>query len=106
MNNDQTVCEPKATEQPETVVDCSPSTCSLPFADRLADHEKFTREERPPLNSAGKEDWMHPDFSRCSNDWWQLEVCEHCKNDGGCVNRSQRLIKESFGENSQITSSE
>ena len=44
MNNDQTACERKATEQPETVVDCSPSSCS-PFLDlRLGDCMDLMRE--------------------------------------------------------------
>ena len=60
------------------------TACRLSFDERLAEHDRLTAENAPPLNPQGKPDWKHPDFDRCSNDWWRLGLCDHCRADGGC----------------------
>lgn len=67
--------------------------------ERWAEHERLTAENAPPLNPAGMPDWKHPDFDRCSNDWWRLEVCPHCYKDGGCKSHFAKQFPSLFQMN-------
>lgn len=64
----------------------------MSFEERCAEHDRLTAKNAPPLNKHGKPDWAHPDFSRCSNDWWRLGLCNHCRKDGGCEAHKQKLL--------------
>ena len=74
-------------------------TLNKSFDERWAEHLRLTAEDAPPLNPQGKPDWMHPDFDRCPNDWWRLELCQHCHADGGCKAHFAKLYPTLITEN-------
>lgn len=80
-------------------VDEHAETCCLSFEERCAEHDRLTAENAPPLNPQGKPDWMHPDFERCSNDWWRLGMCDHCRTDGGCKAHARKQFPTLFPDN-------
>jgi hypothetical protein len=71
------------------------TACWLSFDERCAEHDRLTAENAPPLNPQGEPDWKHPDFDRCSNDWWKLGLCDHCRADGGCDAHARKKISPS-----------
>ena len=73
--------------------------CCLSFEERCAAHDRLTAENAPPLNPQGNPDWNHPDFDRCSNDWWRLGLCDHCRADGGCKAHFTKQYPTLFPEN-------
>jgi hypothetical protein len=73
--------------------------CCLSFEKRCAAHDRLTAENAPPLNPQGNPDWNHPDFDRCSNDWWRLGLCDHCRADGGCKAHFTKQYPTLFPEN-------
>lgn len=76
-------------------------TCCLSFEERCEEHDRLTAENAPPLNPQRKPDWMHPDFERCSNDWWRLGMCDHCRTDGGCKAHARKQFPTLFPDNAQ-----
>jgi hypothetical protein len=76
-------------------------TCSLSFDERCAEHDRLTVKNSPPLNPQGKPDWIHPDFDRCSNDWWRLGLCDHCRADGGCDAHFAKRYPTLFPDNAK-----
>ena len=77
----------------------APPTCCASFEDRCAEHDRLTAENAPPINPQGKPYWMHPDFDRCSNDWWRLGLCDHCRADGGCDAHARKQFPTLFPDN-------
>ena len=84
--------ENKTMNQQPTSPALHAETCCLSFEERCVEHDRLTAENAPPLNPQGKPDWMHPDFDRCSNDWWRLGLCDHCRANGGCNAHKQKLL--------------
>ena len=76
----------------------STTTCPICIGEDEAAHDRLTAENAPPLNPQGNPDWNHPDFDRCSNDWWRLGLCDHCRADG-CKAHFTKQYPTLFPEN-------